>query len=78
MGAGLLVGTALAVIIPEGVHTLYETQAGKLFFCNLQLTLVNLVTSEHLERIARQFESWCILTLKTNSRNWSKVVSLGH
>ena len=24
LGAGLLVGTALAVIIPEGVHTLYE------------------------------------------------------
>ena len=23
LGAGLLVGTALAVIIPEGVHTLY-------------------------------------------------------
>ena len=29
MGAGLLVGTALAVIIPEGVHTLYESQNGK-------------------------------------------------
>ena len=28
LGAGLLVGTALAVIIPEGVHTLYETQSG--------------------------------------------------
>ena len=26
MGAGLLVGTALAVIIPEGVHTLYDAQ----------------------------------------------------
>ena len=26
-GAGLLVGTALAVIIPEGIHTLYA--AGK-------------------------------------------------
>lgn len=26
LGAGLLVGTALAVIIPEGVHALYETQ----------------------------------------------------
>ncbi|XP_074652028.1 zinc transporter ZIP9-B-like [Tubulanus polymorphus] len=25
-GAGLLVGTALAVIIPEGVHSLYETK----------------------------------------------------
>ena len=24
IGAGLLVGTALAVIIPEGVHTLYK------------------------------------------------------
>ncbi len=24
VGAGLLVGTALAVIIPEGVHELYE------------------------------------------------------
>ena len=24
LGAGLLVGTALAVIIPEGVHALYE------------------------------------------------------
>ncbi len=28
LGAGLLVGTALAVIIPEGVHTMYEAQAG--------------------------------------------------
>ncbi|XP_064621779.1 zinc transporter ZIP9-A-like [Lineus longissimus] len=26
LGAGLLVGTALSVIIPEGVHTLYETR----------------------------------------------------
>ena len=26
MGAGLLVGTALAVIIPEGVHTLYAAK----------------------------------------------------
>lgn len=26
MGAGLLVGTALAVIIPEGVHTLYDAK----------------------------------------------------
>lgn len=26
-GAGLLVGTALAVIIPEGVHTLYDAQS---------------------------------------------------
>ena len=25
LGAGLLVGTALAVIIPEGVHALYES-----------------------------------------------------
>jgi zinc transporter 9 len=23
LGAGLLIGTALAVIIPEGIHTLY-------------------------------------------------------
>ena len=29
LGAGLLVGTALAVIIPEGVHTLYMTENGK-------------------------------------------------
>ncbi|KAK2160276.1 hypothetical protein LSH36_137g07059 [Paralvinella palmiformis] len=28
LGAGLLVGTALAVIIPEGVHTLYTTEHG--------------------------------------------------
>ena len=26
LGAGLLVGTALAVIIPEGVHALYDQQ----------------------------------------------------
>ena len=26
LGAGLLVGTALAVIIPEGVHALYEAE----------------------------------------------------
>jgi hypothetical protein len=30
LGAGLLVGTALSVIIPEGVHTLYETRKRKL------------------------------------------------
>jgi zinc transporter 9 len=24
LGAGLLIGTALAVIIPEGIHTLYS------------------------------------------------------
>lgn len=28
MGAGLLVGTALAVIIPEGVDTMYSSQQG--------------------------------------------------
>lgn len=28
LGAGLLVGTALAVIIPEGVHTMYTTEHG--------------------------------------------------
>jgi zinc transporter 9 len=28
LGAGLLVGTALAVIIPEGVHALYASQQG--------------------------------------------------
>ena len=28
MGAGLLVGTALAVIIPEGVETMYSSQRG--------------------------------------------------
>ena len=27
LGAGLLLGTALAVIIPEGVHSLYEAGA---------------------------------------------------
>lgn len=32
MGAGLLVGTALAVIIPEGVHTLYDAH-GECHFC---------------------------------------------
>ena len=32
LGAGLLVGTALAVIIPEGVHTLYDTQTGELIW----------------------------------------------
>jgi solute carrier family 39 (zinc transporter), member 9 len=25
-GAGLLIGTALAVIIPEGIHALYSSQ----------------------------------------------------
>ena len=28
LGAGLLVGTALAVIIPEGVHALYMNELG--------------------------------------------------
>ena len=26
IGAGLLIGTALAVIIPEGIHTLYSVE----------------------------------------------------
>lgn len=26
LGAGLLIGTALAVIVPEGIHTLYSNQ----------------------------------------------------
>ena len=29
LGAGLLVGTALAVIIPEGVHAMYNNGGGK-------------------------------------------------
>ena len=29
LGAGLLVGTALAVIIPEGVHAMYSNGKGK-------------------------------------------------
>ena len=29
LGAGLLVGTALAVIIPEGVNTIYMSELGK-------------------------------------------------
>ena len=34
LGAGLLIGTALAVIIPEGVHTVYSaaTATGKIFY----------------------------------------------
>lgn len=32
MGAGLLVGTSLAVIIPEGVHTLYSTEEHSTYF----------------------------------------------
>ena len=27
LGAGLLIGTALAVIIPEGIHTLYSVDS---------------------------------------------------
>ena len=30
-GAGLIVGAALSVIIPEGVHSLYEQQRKILF-----------------------------------------------
>jgi hypothetical protein len=30
-GSGLLVGAALAVIIPEGVHMLYDSKAGESF-----------------------------------------------
>ena len=36
LGAGLLVGTALAVIIPEGVHALYESQDHGKFYCELR------------------------------------------
>ena len=36
LGAGLLVGTALAVIIPEGVHALYESQEHGKFCCELR------------------------------------------
>ena len=41
LGAGLLVGTALAVIIPEGVHALYESdQHGeKSVFCKNNYTI---------------------------------------
>lgn len=42
LGAGLLVGTALAVIIPEGVNSLYMNELGrnekkKEFWLNLLL-----------------------------------------
>lgn len=37
-GSGLLVGAALAVIIPEGVHMLYESKEGEPFIC---LTNIN-------------------------------------
>jgi solute carrier family 39 (zinc transporter), member 9 len=30
LGAGLLIGTALAVIIPEGIHTLYSVSESKI------------------------------------------------
>ena len=43
MGAGLLVGTALAVIIPEGVHTLYMAQGGKLSTIYLHLIGDNII-----------------------------------
>ena len=36
LGAGLLVGTALAVIIPEGVHALYESQEHGELHCELR------------------------------------------
>ena len=36
LGAGLLVGTALAVIIPEGVHALYESQEHGELHCKLR------------------------------------------
>lgn len=40
LGAGLLVGTALSVIIPEGVNTLYSSQISKYFkLLNQRLTL---------------------------------------
>jgi hypothetical protein len=31
LGSGLLVGTALAVIIPEGVHALYEESSHRMY-----------------------------------------------
>ena len=30
IGAGLIVGTALSVIIPEGVHALYDQKIGEI------------------------------------------------
>jgi zinc transporter 9 len=36
LGAGLLVGTALAVIIPEGVHALYMNELGMNKICLIQ------------------------------------------
>ena len=33
LGSGLLVGTALAVIIPEGVHALYEEGGHRMYIC---------------------------------------------
>ena len=42
LGAGLLVGTALAVIIPEGVHALYESQEHGELHCKLRAGKKNL------------------------------------
>jgi zinc transporter 9 len=53
VGAGLLVGTALAVIIPEGVHTLYKN--GK--FIQMHTSIVDLCLS---------FYSTCFEDLKTS------------
>ena len=54
LGAGLLVGTALAVIIPEGVHALYESQEHGELHCKLragkkklELLLVLWASSSH-------------------------------
>lgn len=54
LGAGLLVGTALAVIIPEGVHALYESQEHGELHCKLragkklELQLVLWASSSHI------------------------------
>ena len=55
LGAGLLVGTALAVIIPEGVHALYESQEHGELHCELRPEKKNLNCSLSVGQAALTF-----------------------
>ena len=75
LGAGLLVGTALAVIIPEGVHALYESQEHGELHCELragkkkklELQLVLWASSCHILLVVANDLGWGWLSLASHT-----------
>uniref|UniRef100_H2YYJ5 Zinc transporter ZIP9 n=1 Tax=Ciona savignyi TaxID=51511 RepID=H2YYJ5_CIOSA len=69
-GAGLLVGTALAVIIPEGVQTMYNTSPVEMISTQLALLSTVYVLTHQGIRPQPLNEYCCALV---NSNNWHTV-----